>query len=216
MTSGFLNTYVLDTNAIINLYLLELGGKKVLDKIPVVYIPEKVRQELYRVIRRENIDDLYSYCLSRPNVKMIPTSEFSQCVNFTKFWIKSKHHFNPLDEGELQCLALSLLLSRKNKFFIALVTEENTETVEIIREFMALQRVGVVLSPIELMISLYCRERIIKENQIKRAIREYQLRLKRKKGDFGDIDEMLADLCRKKGISKNLCSQECFSSSDSF
>jgi len=214
MSSGFLNTYVLDTNSIVNLYLLELGGKKVLDKIPAAYIPEKVyREEIPRIIRKENIsiDDLDSYCLSRPNVKKVLTREFSRCIEFTNSWIKSKYYFNPLDEGELHCLALSLLLSRKNKFFIVLITEEKTETVEIIREFMNLQRVGIVLSPVELMINLYCRERAIKESQIKQAIREYKLRVKKKReGDIGDINEILADLCRQKGISKDLCSQECF------
>jgi len=205
---SFLNTYVLDTNAIISLYLTELGGTKVIDKISVIYIPDYVfREELLPAIRKESIDNLDSHCRSRPNIEIVPTSEFSQCIKFVKSWMKAKFHHIPIHKGELFCLALSLFLSRKNKSFVILITEEKRETVKIIEEFMNLQKIGIILSPIELLISLYCREKFIKEHQIKLAIKDYKLRRKRVENINNRI---LSELCRQKGFLEKYCSQECF------
>ena len=119
-------SYVLDTNAIINLYSLELRGEKILDKLSKqskIYLPDKVREELFNVIRREGIDhEVYNYILSKPYIKKVPNSKFDQCIRFVRDWVKSIHGYNPLDEGELYCLALSLFLSRKNRSFIIMIT----------------------------------------------------------------------------------------------
>lgn len=211
---------VLDADSIVIGFVLELGGIKLIDwlsRIFQIYIPFFViKQELKKTSKDYNVDvEEIRRKLYALNVKVIANEYFSHCLDFAENWLNESDL--SIDDGERFCLALSLYLSRNFNDFVFLITDDFRARSKALDEFVDMQKIGVALSSPDIILHSFARNRNISGDQTLRSFQDFFSKMPAKKTLYLEIKKRYMQfyerICRKAGLSRHLCTQQCFSGS---
>lgn len=208
---------VLDTDSILIGVSLELGGTKIIDwlsKIFDIYIPFFViKHELKGASKDYKLDiQEIRRKLHDIKVKVIVNEYFDSCLKVIRKWLNKSNL--DIDEGERSCLALSLYLSRNQKNFIFLITDDFRARDEALDKFVYGQKIGVTLSSPDMILYAFARNRDVSSAQTLCSLQNFFARMqvkKRASEKKRKYMESYVQMCRKAGLAFHLCQQQCFS-----
>lgn len=217
----------MDTDSLIFSFKLDLLPFKVIERLESQYhviLPSKVTEE-YRAKSRtqptyEQFEDI------RPDVELflrrkidarevISEETYGKCIEHIKKWYilsGRQKEFHRLGEGEKHCLALGLYWNRKYKTPLFIITDDFRAVRSGLCRFVLRQRIGLLCSLPEAMISMYLSTRVIKKVHILGFITDYfhlsaPKKIESKNLKTGFEKEVMSS-CREKNIRN--CGQSCF------
>lgn len=172
-------TFVLDTCSLVNCSR-ELAGQKILallDQIFHVVLPEKVYEELSTIrVQDPNLLTAARGFIEVRKELVRETSEYAGCLNVVKEWFdqnKMSKEFSNLHAGEIHCLALALYISKRERKFVILLTDDFKARRKGLLRFVLAQQIGIVRSTAEAVVLLYALERAIGESHATAAIQDF-------------------------------------------
>jgi len=209
----------MDTNSIIISHYFEsqdilFGPNNYLsgfDEYFLKYTPNYIfRNELNRALTdyEDNFRDMVmrnvteTFCISH-------YSEWNTCLHYVEWWLTRNHY--RIAEGEKRCLSLALYLSRNKNSTIYLLSDD-FRAIDIISEFMKIQRIGYANTTMDIVLEIYARKNAIRKEQVLMLFQEYRNLIPKLRGPIipnTDI-ELLNVLCRLVGISRHICRQDCY------
>lgn len=143
----------------------------------------------------------------------IDISEYNNCLNVVRKWIELNKIYikQDKDEGEIQCMALSLYLSRKTKEDIFVISDDKKARRKMLDCFINSQKIGYSMSFPDLLLYLFNRNKNISKVHVEKLFQEYYHIMPAKVND--EIKKTyrtwLKYSCRVMGIESGLCSLTC-------
>lgn len=195
---------------------MELAGHKLinwLSEIFDIYIPYFVlKEELPGASKDYELDitDIRRI-LHKTKVNVIADEYFGSCSKVTRKWLE-KSELN-IDKGEFFCLSLSLYLSRVLRDFIFFISDDFRARDEAVDKFVDEQKIGIALSSPDIILYAFSRARNLTSSQTLQTFQNFFATMKAKKilQKKEIYKTSFLQLCRKAGLSYDLCTHDCFS-----
>lgn len=143
----------------------------------------------------------------------IDISEYNNCLTVVWKWIELNKIYikQDKDEGEIQCMALSLYLSRKTKGDIFMISDDKKARRKMLDSFINSQKIGYSMSFPDILLYLFNRNKNISKVHVEKLFQEYYHIMPAKVND--EIKKTyrtwLKQSCRVMGIEYGLCSLAC-------
>lgn len=220
-----LDLCIMDSCSIITACKLELASQKIIDRIvdtySNIYIPKYlINYEIGDVIDREknrkNIEDedikKIRGFIKNESFTEIELYKYKQCIKVALRWYNKRNYikeFKEIDDGDKHCLGASLYLSRLYKKPVYLLSEDfQLGEKQRLKEFFEKQKIGTIISSLDLMIYFYLTKPEIDKNQTTCAFSDYFTLYASEKRQT-DYMRLLENSCRSLGRADNICKVEC-------
>jgi|GEM_PF-5785649 rRNA-processing protein FCF1 len=194
---------IMDTNAIINSYNVELSGQRVIGWIKQlrdIVIPISVKDELNRCSLDGRIKN---EIFSKYVYQTIEKAHFKECREWMEKWFNINNKIEickKLSDADKDCVALALFKAINTRNLVILSTDE-LNLKEELNKFLIDQNAGLLLTTPEMIVYFYSLYRPISRDNVIRAFQMFR--------DIGYSNEHFKKYLEKKCRFMFECSQGC-------